>query len=45
MTKKKEFNELNRGKITMDDFVTKFVNLQCYVLYSMLRIVFERIKG
>ena len=30
---KKEFNELKLGQLTMDEFVTKFVNLQRYVVY------------
>ena len=31
--KGKEFNDLRLGTLTMDEFVTKFVNLQCYVPY------------
>ena len=29
--KAKEFNDLQLETLTMDEFVTKFVNLQCYV--------------
>ena len=31
--KAKEFNDLRLGTLTMDEFVTKFVNLQRYVPY------------
>ena len=31
--KAKEFNDLRLGQLTMEEFVTKFVNLQCYVPY------------
>ena len=31
--KVKEFNELKLGNLTIDEIVTKFLNLQCYVPY------------
>ena len=31
--KAKEFNDLQLGMLTMEDFVTKFINLQRYVPY------------
>ena len=31
--KTKEFNDLRMGMLTMEEFVTKFMNLQCYVPY------------
>ena len=33
MMKKLEFNDLRLGQFTMEEFVTKFVNLQCYIPY------------
>ena len=31
--KSKEFHELRLGQLTIDEFVTKFTNLICYVPY------------